>query len=76
MSNLNESPVVYIRVSRCEHFRSMFRCQWTEDQQTVIEIVQFSYPVYRSFLQFLYTDAVDLPPEDAIGAFTHRYVFP
>uniref|UniRef100_A0AAQ5Y0Q0 BTB domain-containing protein n=1 Tax=Amphiprion ocellaris TaxID=80972 RepID=A0AAQ5Y0Q0_AMPOC len=52
---------------RCEHFRSMFRSQWTEDQQDVIEIGQFSYPVYRSFLQFLYTDAVDLPPEDAIG---------
>ncbi|XP_070786757.1 RCC1 and BTB domain-containing protein 1 isoform X2 [Enoplosus armatus] len=52
---------------RCEHFRSMFRSQWSEDQQEVIEIGQFSYPVYRSFLQFLYTDTVDLPPEDAIG---------
>ncbi|XP_069019943.1 RCC1 and BTB domain-containing protein 1-like [Embiotoca jacksoni] len=52
---------------RCEHFRSMFRSQWTEDQQDVIEIGQFSYAVYRSFLQFLYTDTVDLPPEDAIG---------
>uniref|UniRef100_A0A3Q3MWQ8 Regulator of chromosome condensation (RCC1) and BTB (POZ) domain containing protein 1 n=1 Tax=Mastacembelus armatus TaxID=205130 RepID=A0A3Q3MWQ8_9TELE len=52
---------------RCEHFRSMFRSQWTEDQQMVIEIDQFSYPVYRAFLQFLYTDTVDLPPEDAIG---------
>ncbi|XP_037335563.2 RCC1 and BTB domain-containing protein 1 isoform X1 [Pungitius pungitius] len=52
---------------RCEHFRSMFRSQWTEDQQDVIEIGQFSYPVYRSFLRFLYTDTVDLPPEDAIG---------
>uniref|UniRef100_A0A8D3D9F5 Regulator of chromosome condensation (RCC1) and BTB (POZ) domain containing protein 1 n=1 Tax=Scophthalmus maximus TaxID=52904 RepID=A0A8D3D9F5_SCOMX len=52
---------------RCEHFRLMFRSQWTEDQQEVIEISQFSYPVYRSFLQFLYTDTVDLPPDDAIG---------
>ncbi|XP_059183715.1 RCC1 and BTB domain-containing protein 1 isoform X2 [Centropristis striata] len=52
---------------RCEHFRSMFRSQWTEDQQEVIEIGQFSYHVYRSFLQFLYTDTVDLQPEDAIG---------
>lgn len=33
----------------------------------VIEIDQFSYPVYRAFLQYLYTDTVDLPPEDAIG---------
>ncbi|XP_029928637.1 RCC1 and BTB domain-containing protein 1 isoform X2 [Myripristis murdjan] len=52
---------------RCEHFRSMFQSHWTEDLQEVIEIDQFSYPVYRSFLQFLYTDTVDLPPEDAIG---------
>lgn len=33
----------------------------------VIEIDQFTYPVYRSFLEFLYTDNIDLPPEDAIG---------
>lgn len=33
----------------------------------VIEIDQFSYPVYRAFLEYLYTDCVDLPPEDAIG---------
>ena len=25
------------------------------------------YSVYRAFLQYLYTDTVDLPPEDAIG---------
>lgn len=34
----------------------------------VIEIDQFSYPVYRAFLEYLYTDNVDLPPEDAIGS--------
>uniref|UniRef100_A0A8C6VVF6 Regulator of chromosome condensation (RCC1) and BTB (POZ) domain containing protein 1 n=1 Tax=Nothobranchius furzeri TaxID=105023 RepID=A0A8C6VVF6_NOTFU len=56
-----------LKISRCEHFRSMFRSQWSEGQQDVIEIGQFSYPVYRSFLQFLYTDTVELPPEDAIG---------
>uniref|UniRef100_A0A671MRB4 BTB domain-containing protein n=1 Tax=Sinocyclocheilus anshuiensis TaxID=1608454 RepID=A0A671MRB4_9TELE len=52
---------------RCEHFRSMFQSHWNEDMKEVIEIDQFSYPVYRSFLEFLYTDSVDLPPEDAIG---------
>ncbi|XP_049608712.1 RCC1 and BTB domain-containing protein 1 [Syngnathus scovelli] len=52
---------------RCEHFRSMFRSQWVEGHQEVIEISQFSYTIYRAFLQFLYTDTVDLPPEDAIG---------
>lgn len=52
---------------RCEHFRSMFQSHWTEDMKEVIEVDQFSYPVYRSFLEFLYTDHVELPPEDAIG---------
>ncbi len=34
---------------------------------SVIEIPHYSYPVYRAFLQYLYCDSVDLPPEDAIG---------
>lgn len=45
----------------------MFQSHWNEDMKEVIEIDQFSYPVYRSFLEFLYTDSVELPPEDAIG---------
>ncbi|XP_006000619.1 RCC1 and BTB domain-containing protein 1 isoform X1 [Latimeria chalumnae] len=52
---------------RCEHFRTMFQSYWNEDMKEVIEIDQFSYPVYRAFLQYLYTDCVDLSPEDAIG---------
>lgn len=34
---------------------------------SVIEIPHCSYPVYRAFLNYLYTDKVELPPEDAIG---------
>lgn len=45
----------------------MFQSHWNEDMKEVIEIDQFSFPVYRSFLEFLYTDNVELPPEDAIG---------
>lgn len=52
---------------RCEHFRSMFQDHWEEGGRKSVEIVQFSYPVYRAFLQYLYTDEVDLLPEDAIG---------
>ncbi|OXB62048.1 hypothetical protein ASZ78_013421 [Callipepla squamata] len=52
---------------RCEHFRTMFQSYWNEDMKEVIEVDQFSYPVYRAFLEYLYTDSVDLPPEDAIG---------
>ncbi|KAM3861697.1 RCC1 and BTB domain-containing protein 1-like isoform 2-T2 [Diretmus argenteus] len=59
--------VLKMRSGMCEHFRSMFQSHWNEDMKEVIEIGQFSYPVYRSFLEFLYTDNVELPPEDAIG---------
>ncbi|CAH1803231.1 unnamed protein product, partial [Owenia fusiformis] len=52
---------------RCEHFRSMFQSHWGEDCKDTIEITQFSYVVYRAFLQYLYTDKVNLSPEDAIG---------
>ncbi|XP_067848698.1 RCC1 and BTB domain-containing protein 1-like isoform X2 [Heptranchias perlo] len=52
---------------RCEHFRTMFQSYWSEDEKEVIEIDQFSYPVYRAFLEYLYTDSVNLSPEDAIG---------
>lgn len=45
----------------------MFQSYWNEGMKEVIEIDQFSYPVYHAFLQYLYTDTVDLPPEDAIG---------
>ncbi|XP_072180243.1 RCC1 and BTB domain-containing protein 1-like [Diadema setosum] len=52
---------------RCQHFRSMFQSHWEENGKDVIEITQFSYPVYRAFLEYLYTDQVSLSPEDAIG---------
>ena len=40
---------------------------WQEDRQESVEISQFCYPVYRAFLEYLYTDEVSLSPEDAIG---------
>ncbi|KAK2182866.1 hypothetical protein NP493_331g00003 [Ridgeia piscesae] len=52
---------------RCEHFRSMFQSEWTESEKDVIEILHYSYPVYYAFLRYLYTDQLELPPEDAIG---------
>lgn len=67
---INGKPV-YVHKSllkiRCEHFRSMFQAHWDEDEKSVIEITQFSYPVYYAFLEYLYTDQVHLLPEDAIG---------
>ena len=32
-----------------------------------IEITDFTYTVFKAFLQFFYTDEVDLPLKDAIG---------
>lgn len=53
---------------RCEHFRTMFQSEWLETEKDTIEIPYFTYPVYRAFLGYLYTDrVVDLTPEDAIG---------
>ncbi|XP_027003676.1 RCC1 and BTB domain-containing protein 2 isoform X4 [Tachysurus fulvidraco] len=48
---------------RCEHFRALLN----ENDEEAIEIHQFSYMVYRAFLEYLYTDTINLPPEDAIG---------
>ncbi|XP_053563999.1 RCC1 and BTB domain-containing protein 2 isoform X2 [Bombina bombina] len=48
---------------RCEHFRSFLH----ENEEETIEMNQFSYPVYRAFLEYLYTDNISISPEDAIG---------
>ncbi|KAK2577032.1 hypothetical protein KPH14_011991 [Odynerus spinipes] len=51
---------------RCQYFRNMFQECWTENNQSVIQHDQFSHDVYKSFLKYLYTDEVDLPPENAL----------
>ncbi|KAM3935649.1 RCC1 and BTB domain-containing protein 2 isoform 1-T1 [Leptodactylus fuscus] len=48
---------------RCEHFRSFLH----DSNEDVIEMNQFSYPVFRAFLEYLYTDNISISPEDAIG---------
>ena len=47
---------------RCEHFRSMFQGHWEEGsvESGCVEIKFFSYPVYRAFLLYLYTDQVNI----------------
>ncbi|XP_031564705.1 RCC1 and BTB domain-containing protein 1-like [Actinia tenebrosa] len=66
-----EGKPVYVHKAvlkiRCEHFRTMFQSHWGEDEKDVIEITQFSFVVYEAFLKYLYTDKVELIPEDAIG---------
>ncbi|CAG0901286.1 unnamed protein product [Darwinula stevensoni] len=65
-----EGKVIHVHKAvlkiRCEHFRSMFATHWEGDTNEV-EILQFSYNVYKAFLRYLYTDELDSNPEDAIG---------
>ncbi|EFN89649.1 RCC1 and BTB domain-containing protein 1 [Harpegnathos saltator] len=51
---------------RCQYFRAMLQEPWAENNQSVIEHDQFSYIVYKAFLNYLYTGEVDLPPENAL----------
>ena len=60
MSNVNSNHV-------CSYVDFTFQEHWEEGAQEAIEIHQFTYPVYRAFLAFLYTDEVNLSTEDAIG---------
>lgn len=52
---------------RCDYFQRMFQSHWDESGQDKVEIIGYSFPVVYSFLKWLYTDTVELPPEDAIG---------
>ena len=48
---------------RCEHFRSMFQDHWEEgtvEDKGCVDIRHFSYPVYRAFLLYLYTDQASI----------------
>ena len=51
---------------------------WEEKSvEGCIDIRHFTFVVYRAFLQYLYTDHVDLPPEDAIGnTYSIQYTLP
>ncbi|XP_041357060.1 RCC1 and BTB domain-containing protein 1-like [Gigantopelta aegis] len=66
-----EGKDIYVHKSilkiRCQHFRSMFQSCWDEDGKESLEITQYTYAVYKAFLQYLYTDYVTLEPEEAIG---------
>ena len=49
---------------RSPYFRTMFKEQYAKNDQRVIEQEQFSYDVYRAFLEYLYTDQINLPAEN------------
>lgn len=66
-----EGKIIYAHKAilkiRCDHFRSMFQSPWDEDEKDTVDVATHSYNVYKAFLEYLYTDQVDLSPEDAIG---------
>ncbi|XP_061463579.1 RCC1 and BTB domain-containing protein 2 isoform X2 [Rhineura floridana] len=62
-SNQSYPAPVTVDKDRCEHFRSVLN----NNNDDIIEISEFSYPVFRAFLEYLYTDSISLPPEDAVG---------
>ncbi|XP_018368579.1 PREDICTED: RCC1 and BTB domain-containing protein 1-like [Trachymyrmex cornetzi] len=51
---------------RCTYFRNMFQHDWMENNQSVIELDQFSYVIYKAFLKYLYTGMIALPMEKTI----------
>lgn len=56
-------PDVPLCFFRCEHFRSSLE----DNEDDIVEMSEFSYPVYRAFLEYLYTDSISLSPEEAVG---------
>ncbi|OBS70542.1 hypothetical protein A6R68_00915 [Neotoma lepida] len=50
-------------VTGCEHFRSSLE----DSEDDIVEMSEFSYPVFRAFLEYLYTDNISLAPEEAVG---------
>ena len=50
---------------RCQHFRTMFQKHWAWNQSVIVH-EQLSYEVYRAFLEYLYTNEINVPVEDAL----------
>ena len=54
---------------RCRYLRRKFDEDWDKQNQSVIEIEEFSYNVYAGFLQYLYTSEINLLVEDVAELF-------
>ncbi|KYN03844.1 RCC1 and BTB domain-containing protein 1 [Cyphomyrmex costatus] len=54
---------------RSSYFRMMFQHVWSKNNQSVIQHDQYSYKVYKAFLNYLYTDVIDLPWEQTVELF-------
>jgi hypothetical protein len=61
----NFIPPIYIDMSQ-KNSRGMKKMYFYRSE---IKITSYSYTVFYAFLRYIYTDQVELPPEDAIGEF-------
>jgi RCC1 and BTB domain-containing protein len=50
----------------CKHFERMLSKNWSENETNTIEIKEYSYSVYYAFLKYIYTDCVDIKPEETV----------
>ncbi|XP_065209055.1 RCC1 and BTB domain-containing protein 1-like isoform X3 [Planococcus citri] len=44
---------------RCEHFAEVFQNDWSIEKQSVLEIEDGDFKVYKAFLKYVYTDQMD-----------------
>ncbi|XP_061938416.1 RCC1 and BTB domain-containing protein 1 isoform X3 [Apis cerana] len=62
-----EDEFIYVHKTvlmiRCQYFRTIFSLA-TNNQKKFIKHRKFSYNVYKAFLRYLYTDELDLHPEN------------
>lgn len=61
--------MIFLSFFRCEHFRSSLE----DSEDDIVEMSEFSYPVFRAFLEYLYTDNISLSPEEAVGNHHRHY---
>lgn len=61
--------MIFLSSFRCEHFRSSLE----DSEDDIVEMSEFSYPVFRAFLEYLYTDNISLSPEEAVGNHQRPY---
>ena len=64
--------------ARCEHFRASFGGAFVESLDNVVEISDCSPEVFQMFLDYIYTDNVNITHEHAVDLliFASEYIIP
>jgi RCC1 and BTB domain-containing protein len=53
-------------MSQSKHFKTMFSQKWLKSRTNELEIKEYSYEVFYAYIKYLYTNCIDVKPEDAI----------